>query len=97
MNMNNLTPSSNSHPDSRTKIELDIAQERIRQARNTSNLALVATAIATGISIFGATAFFAGKVPEGTVTTAVGIVSSAHCIRLAKDANDRLDKLSETD
>jgi len=93
MNMNNLTPSSNSHPaDPRTKIELDIAQERIRQARNTSNLAL----IATGISIFGATAFFAGKVPEGTVTTAIGIVSSAHCIRLAKDANDRLDKLNET-
>jgi hypothetical protein len=74
-------------------IEQDIAQERIRQARNASNLALISTAIATGISLLGATLLLIGKVPEGTVTTAGGLATSIHCIRLAKDANDRLDKL----
>jgi hypothetical protein len=74
-------------------IERDIAQERIRQARNTSNLALISTALTTGISILGAALLFSGKLPEGSVTTATGLASSIHCFRLAKDANDRLDKL----
>jgi hypothetical protein len=74
-------------------IEQNIAQERLRQARNTSNLALISTAIATGISLLGAALLLTGKVPEGAVTTAGGLASSLHCIRLAKDANDRLDKL----
>ena len=91
--MQNLTPSSNPHPNSYSSIEHKIAHERIRQARNSSNLALIATAIATGISIFGAIALLSGKVSEGSVTTAGGIASSLHCMRLAKDANDRLDKI----
>ena len=74
-------------------IEQNIAQERIRQARNASNLALISTAIATGISLLGAALLLTGKVPEGTVTTAGGLASSIHSIRLAKDSNDRLDKL----
>lgn len=74
-------------------IEQNIAQERIRQARNASNLALISTAIATCISLLGATLLLTGKVPEGVVTAAGGLASSLHCIRLAKDANDRLDKL----
>jgi hypothetical protein len=43
--------------------------------------------------MLGAIALFTGKVPEGTVTTASGLATSIHCVRLAKDANDRLDKL----
>jgi len=74
-------------------IERDIAQERIRQARNTSNLALISTAIATGISLLGAALLVMGRVPEGSVTTTGGLATSIHCLRLAKDANDRLDKL----
>ena len=74
-------------------IERDIAQERIRQARNTSNLALISTAIATGISLLGAAFLLMGRVPEGSVTTTGGLATSIHCLRLAKDANDRLDKL----
>jgi hypothetical protein len=74
-------------------LELTIAQERLRQARNTSNLALVTTAIATGISLIGAILLFTGNLSEGTITTAGGLASSIHCVRLSKDANDRLDKL----
>jgi hypothetical protein len=74
-------------------IEQDIIHERIRQARNASNLALLSSAIATGISLLGAALLLVGKVPEGTVTTAGGLATTLHAIRLAKDANDRLDKL----
>lgn len=74
-------------------IERDIAQERIRQARNTSNLALISTAIATGISLLGAALLLMGRVPEGSVATTGGLATSIHCLHLAKDANDRLDKL----
>jgi hypothetical protein len=74
-------------------IEYKIAHERIRQAKNTSNLALGAAALTFFISVCGAGALLSGKVPEGSVTTASGLLSSFHCIRLAKDANDRMDKL----
>jgi hypothetical protein len=91
--MHNLTPSSNSNPHVYSSIEHKIAHERIRQARNSSNLALVATATATAISIVGTIAFLSGKVPEGAITTGGGLTASAICFRLNKDANDRLDKL----
>ena len=93
--MEHLTPSSHSHPipHAPSPIEHDIVQERLRQARNTSNLALVATAIATGISLMGAILLLTGKLSEGTITTAGGLASGIHCVRLSKDANDRLDKL----
>ncbi|MEO0768775.1 MAG: hypothetical protein AAFY72_04980 [Cyanobacteria bacterium J06649_4] len=89
--MQNLTPTPN--PTSNNDIEQRIAHERIRQARNTSNLALIATALSTLFGLVGATALFTGKIPEGSITTTVGLTSSLHCSRLAKDANDRLDKL----
>jgi len=85
--MQNLTPNPNHN------IEQRIAHERIRQARNTSNLALIATALSTLIGFGGATTLITGNIPEGSITTAVGLASSLHCSRLAKDANDRLDKL----
>jgi hypothetical protein len=34
-----------------------------------------------------------GNVTEGTAIASVSMVSSVGCIRLAKDANDRLDSL----
>ena len=91
--MNFIASDSNPQLNPYTPIELSIARERLRQARNTSNLALVATALSTCIGFVGAVLLLSGKVPEGIVTTAGGLVSSVHCVRLAKDANDRLDKL----
>jgi hypothetical protein len=91
--MKNLTPSSNPNPNPQSNIEDKIAHERIRQARNASNLALIATAVSTAISLFGAIDFLADKGTQGAVTTAGGLAASLQCIRFAKDSNDRLDKL----
>ena len=89
--MKNFSPTLNPH--SNDDIERRIVHERIRQARNTSNLALIATALFTLFGLTGATILLIGDIPEGSITTAVGLTSSLHCSRLAKDANDRLDKL----
>lgn len=80
-------------PNSHSTIELSIAQERLRQAHHSFNLALVATAVSFCISFVGAGLLLSGKIPEGTVTSAGGLASSVRCIQFAKDANDRLDKI----
>lgn len=85
----NKKPILNSH----STIELSIAQERLRQARYSFNLALIATALSACISFVGAGLLLSGKVPEGTVSAAGGTVASVRCIQLAKDTNDRLDKI----
>lgn len=86
--MNNK-PTSNSH----SIIELSIAQERLRQARYSFNVALTATALSAFIGLVGAGLLLLGKVTEGTVTAAGGMAASVRCVQLAKDTNDRLDKI----
>ena len=78
---------------SNLSIEWSIAQERLRQARLSFNLALTATAISFSISLIGGGLLLSNKIPSGTITSAVGLVSSAGCLKFAKDANDRLDKI----
>jgi hypothetical protein len=80
-------------PISDSTIELCIAQERLRQARYSFNLALVATTASFLVSLTGAGLLLSNKIPEGSVIAADGLVSSVRCIQLAKDANDRLDKI----
>lgn len=80
-------------PNSHSTIELGIAQERLRQAHHSFNLALIATSVSFCISLVGAGLLLSGKVPEGTVTSAGGLASSVQCLQFAKDANDRLDKI----
>ncbi|MBE8969622.1 hypothetical protein IQ277_26400 [Nostocales cyanobacterium LEGE 12452] len=80
-------------PNTNSEIELSITQERLRQARYSFNLALIATALSACISIVGAGLLLSGKVPEGTVIAAGGMAGSVRCIQLAKDTNDRLDKI----
>ncbi len=65
----------------------------MRQARLSFNLALSATAICFSISLIGGGLIISGKAPYGTITSAVGLVSSIGCLKLGKDANDRLDKI----
>jgi hypothetical protein len=36
-----------------------------------------------------------GKVPEGAATTSSGMAASIGCFKLAKDANDRLDRITK--
>jgi hypothetical protein len=74
-------------------MEFRIAMERLRQARYSFNLALITTAISACVGLVGAGLLLSDKLPEGTVTAAGGLASSACCIRFAKDANDRLDKI----
>ena len=86
-----------SHPtsssDTPSSLETAIAQERLRQARQSFNLALIVTAISACVGLVGVGLLLSGKLSEGTVTSAGGFASSACCIRFAKDANDRLDKI----
>ena len=84
---NQLVPNSNSN------IEWSIAQERLRQARYSFNFALITTAVSFCISLVGAGLLLSGKVPLGAITSAIGMVSSVRYFELAKDANDRLDKI----
>jgi hypothetical protein len=78
-------------PNSQSKIELSIAQERLRQAGYSFNLALIATTVSFFV---GAGLILSNKIPEGTVA-AGGLALSVRCLQLAKDANDRLDKFLE--
>jgi hypothetical protein len=74
-------------------IEKTIVLERIRQARQSFNLALAATTTSFIISIVGAGLLLANKVPEGGAATAGGLMSSVGFSKLAKEANDRLDQI----
>ena len=76
-----------------TSVELIIAQERLRQARYSFNMAIVATALSFSISLAGTGMLLSNKVPQGTVLTACGLVSAVEFHKLSKDANDRLDKI----
>jgi hypothetical protein len=78
-----------------SEIESSIAKERLRQARYSFNLALVTTAVCAAISFAGVGLVLADKASEGTITATGGLVSTVRCLRLAKDANDRLDKVAK--
>lgn len=80
------------HPaEQQISVETSIVQERVRQARNSFNLALTAIGVSACVCVAAAGL----KLPEGNVMAAGSLASSACCIRFAKDANDRLDKVSE--
>jgi hypothetical protein len=94
----NLPPSSNPAPKPELLTEQSLIQERLRQARLSFNLALVLTATSGLVGIAGVVLLFSGKVPEGTITTAGGLASnivSVRCLKLTKDANDRLDQMAK--
>lgn len=77
-------------------IDLRIAEERLRQARYSFNLALGMAATSALIGFAGVGLVLLGKASEGTITTTGGLASSAYCLQqLAKDTNDRLDKLED--
>lgn len=71
----------------------EIIKERVRQARYSFNLALVATAVSAFIGLVGAGLLLTEKANEGAVTAAGGMAASVRCAQLAKEANDRLDRI----
>jgi hypothetical protein len=76
-------------------LEMIIVKERLRQSRYSFNAALAATVLSTCISLVGAALLLSGKVTEGAVTTSSGMAVSVGCLKLAKDANDRLDSITK--
>ncbi len=94
----NQTLPSTSEPDGAVlDMEREFMEERLRQARLSFNLTLGLTAVSAFISVVGVGLLFAGKVPEGSVTTAGGLSSnlvSVRLLRLTKETNDRLDKMA---
>ncbi len=90
---------STSHGSSDSAIEaiersiICIAEERLRQARCSFDLALVMTATSAIIGFVGVGLLWSRQAPEGTITAVGGLASSIHCFRLAKDTNNRLDLL----
>lgn len=87
--MTKLTVSSSSE----SNFNQEVFMERLRQARYSFNLTLFATGMSFLVSLVGAGLLLSGKATEGTVTTTGGIVASVRCTKLAKEANDRLDKI----
>ncbi|ACK72077.1 hypothetical protein PCC7424_3696 [Gloeothece citriformis PCC 7424] len=77
-------------PNSQEILELNIAQERLRQARYSFNLALIATAVSFCVSFVGAILLLSGKVSGGIVTSLGGLISSAKYLKVAKEFDDRL-------
>lgn len=73
--------------------KLTIIRERLRQARYSFNFALISASASVLVSITGATLLFSNQTTETAVTTACGLFTSIGCIRIAKDANNRLDKI----
>lgn len=90
MTKHNIQPA----PDSNPYLAL-IVKERLRQARYSFNFGLTATALSFGISLVGAGCLLTNKVSEGAVTTAVGLMASVRYMQIAKDANNRLDKIAD--
>ncbi|MBD2025685.1 hypothetical protein H6F80_14995 [Leptolyngbya sp. FACHB-711] len=74
-------------------MELEIAHERIRQARHGYNLAFTMTAVCSAVAITGGILLANGKIPEGAIATAGGTAPLISCLKFAREANDRLDKL----
>jgi hypothetical protein len=70
-----------------------IFQERLRQARYTFNTALISSAAFATISSAGAIMLILGPASEGAIMASTGTIGSMECMRLAKEANDRLDNL----
>jgi hypothetical protein len=81
--------------DPTSSYEEALFQERIRQARLSFTLAFLSTIAGVGGILFGPLLMYFGPLPASVGTTGGGLAASALCGKLAKDANDRLDKLAE--
>lgn len=70
-----------------------VLRERIRQARWGFNLSAGFASLSATAALAGVVLLFSGHLPQGAVATFGGLTSTAHCMKLSKEANDRLDRL----
>jgi hypothetical protein len=80
-------------PDRDDEIKLRIAEERLFQASFSFKLASIASVAFASVGLIGAGLLLSGYLSEGTFTATSGAGSTIYCIKLAKDANDRLDRI----
>jgi hypothetical protein len=83
-------------------IELDtdnssefMAKQRLLQARSSFNAARSAVVLSTCITIVGVGLLLSGKVAAAAVVTSSSILASISFFKLAKDGNDRLDRITK--
>ncbi|NEO36376.1 MAG: hypothetical protein F6J90_08610 [Moorea sp. SIOASIH] len=72
--------------------ETRFLNERIRQAKLSFNLLVGATILSGIVGLAGAGLLISKQLSDGIVTTSVGLASNIAFVKLAKDANDRLDE-----
>jgi hypothetical protein len=89
---NSPTPKTEDRED---EMKQRIAEERLFQASFSFKLAFFTTATSAVVSITGAGLLLSGNISEGAIAAASGAGSTVYCIKLAKDANDRLDRIFE--
>ncbi|MBD2204185.1 hypothetical protein H6G33_26150 [Calothrix sp. FACHB-1219] len=77
------------------KIVLDVSKEHLRQARQTFNLSLVAIYASVGMSLIGAFLLISGRASEGSVTTAIGLISTKFCTQITKESSQKLEHLRQ--
>jgi hypothetical protein len=87
-----MPKSTETKPDLNNQLA-EIIHERIRQASISFNLSVFAAMASTIVSITGAGLLLSGNLSEGAIAAASGAGSTVYCITLAKDANDRLDRI----
>lgn len=79
--------------DSDDEIEMQIARERLRQARQSFNLALgMVTACAT-LGLIGVGLLWSGNVQQGKISIVGAASAVLPCLKFASQTNDRLDKI----
>ena len=89
-------------PDQRLTLLQIVIQEGIRQARQSSDqahwsflIAIIMSTASAVIGLGGAGLLLAGMASEGSVTTAVGLVSGVYSYQLSKEAADRQKQANE--
>jgi hypothetical protein len=75
------------------KFESQFTKERLRQARQAFNLAFVCITSCVVATFIGISLVYSGKVAFGVVAGVAGTFPIARCIKLYREANDRLDEL----
>jgi hypothetical protein len=91
-NQNRPTPQPEDRDD---EMKQRITEERLFQASISFKLASISATAFASVSLIGAGLLLSGYLSAGTLTAASGAVPTVYCIKLAKDANDRLDRIFE--
>jgi hypothetical protein len=77
------------------KFENRVAEERLRQVRQSFNLAIGCITACVATTFFGIGLVYTGKFGIGVVTGVAGAAPITHCVRFYREASDRLDELMD--